>query len=239
MKLFASVVEGADIRSFYFARPTAFTYQPGQAVFVLPVEDDPYSVAREMSLASAPGEDFLLLTMRTASGSTFKKAMLALSPGDEITIEGAYGEFTLPIAAAADASPDELVLIAGGIGVTPYRAMLAHAAAENLPLRFTLFYSVKTPDEIVYKNEWQELLKKMGGRLNLTTTISRPENVPQNWEGETGRIDVSMLERRLGGLLKKTFYVCGTPQMAREMSESLYAAGVGKDNVKMESFSGY
>lgn len=234
VKLLRAVPEGADIRSFYFTRPADFDYLPGQAVFVMPVEGDPYNVSREMSLASAPGEDFLLLTMRTASASSFKKAMLALTPGHEITIEGAYGEFTLP---AETGSP--LVFIAGGIGVTPFRAMLAHTAAEKLAYDFRLFYSVKSPDEIIFKIEWQIFKEILGVRFDFIPTVSRKENVPDDWRGETGRIDIPMLERRLDGLSGKIFYVCGTPQMAKDMSEALYAAGVEKENVRMESFSGY
>lgn len=234
VKLLRVLTEGADIRSFYFERPADFEYQPGQAVFVMPVEGDPYNVSREMSLASAPGEDFLLLTMRTASGSLFKKAMLALSPGAEITIEGAYGEFTLPAETGAP-----LVFIAGGIGITPFRAMLAHAAAENLQHDFRLFYSVKSPEEIAYKNEWPIFLQTLGDRFKFFPAISRKENVPENWSGESGRIDIPMLTRNLAGFDGKIFYVCGTPAMARETSEALYADGVEKENVRMESFSGY
>ncbi len=234
VKLLRVLDEGADIRSFYFGRPPGFEYRPGQAVFVMPVEGDPYNVSREMSLASAPGEDFLILTMRTASGSSFKKAMLALSPGDEITIEGAYGEFTLPAETGAP-----LVFIAGGIGVTPFRAMIAHSALENLPFDFRLFYSVKSPDEIAYENEWPIFSHTLGERFEFFPTISRKENVPAGWNGETGRIDIPMLTRKLGGLDGMLFYVCGTPAMARESSEALHAAGVAKENVRMESFSGY
>jgi ferredoxin-NADP reductase len=105
---------------------------------------------RWFTIASASHEGQVRLTTRFASqkGSTFKKALKALKEGDAIEISDLDGDFLL-----SDLDT-EYVFIAGGIGITPFRAMLVHAVGAGKPLRATLLYANR--DEVAaYKEEFE------------------------------------------------------------------------------------
>lgn len=126
-----STNEYADVHSFHFRGP-GITYTAGQYIHVhVGGFPSPRSI-RELSLASAPHEDELRLTVHVDSGSTFKQRLQALQPGDEIGMFRTGGH--LPLPAAPDGRPH--VFIGGGVGMAPIRSVALDAARqEGLDLR--------------------------------------------------------------------------------------------------------
>ncbi|MEJ0073435.1 MAG: hypothetical protein WDN27_05155 [Candidatus Saccharibacteria bacterium] len=112
-----------------FEKPPHVRFDAGQYLeWTLPHKHaDARGVRRTFSIASAPTESELHIGIKTYErGSTFKKALLALKPGDRVRAAHVAGSFTLP----ADASRP-LVFIAGGIGITPFRAMAQYLTDTN------------------------------------------------------------------------------------------------------------
>jgi ferredoxin-NADP reductase len=89
---------------------------------------------KPFSLASAPGEDRVLIGTSLASASAFKQRMAALQPGDTVTLRGPVNTFTL------DGAGDQVVMLAQGVGITPMRSMLSHIARNELAVHSSLIH---------------------------------------------------------------------------------------------------
>ena len=89
---------------------------------------------KPFSLASAPGEDRVLIGTSLASASAYKQRMAALRPGDRVTLRGPLNTFTL------DGAGDQVVMLAQGVGITPMRSMLSHIALSTADVRSTLIH---------------------------------------------------------------------------------------------------
>jgi ferredoxin-NADP reductase len=124
--------------AFYFDKPSGFEFKAGQFLeltLINPPETDPEGNSRALSIASAPAESHLMVATRMRD-SAFKRVLGKLPVGAEVQIEGPFGNLILHNNAARAA-----VLLASGIGITPFRSILFRAASEKLPHRLFLFYS--------------------------------------------------------------------------------------------------
>ena len=159
-----------------------FDYKPGQyAMMELETGDD--ENVHPLSIASSPTENFLLFSTKI-SESTFKKKYNELKVGDKIKIKCPMGIFVLK----EDAK--EIVFLGGGIGITPFRDMIKYATDKKLPIKLTLIYSNRRPDEICYRDEWP-LMEKQNPNLKVVNTITDDTG---NWDGRKGRIDGKMIK---------------------------------------------
>src|SRR5271168_56180 len=130
--------------AFYFDKPDGFQFEAGQFVnFTLlgPGETDLEGNTRALSIASAPHERNLMVAMRLRT-TAFKRTLNSLPLGTELLLQGPFGSMTLP---RNTTRPE--VLLAGGIGITPFRNLIRNAAESLSPRRLFLFYSVRVPEE--------------------------------------------------------------------------------------------
>jgi ferredoxin-NADP reductase len=185
--------------------------------------------ARPMSIASSPTRNHLDWIVRVSS-SEWKNAFTSLQPGDEIQIEGPRGNFFLDSARPA-------VMIAGGIGITPFKSMLEYAADAQLATPLTLVYSSKTPDEIVCNDDLAALAQK-NPHVQIIHTITR-HTLDQNWNGRIGRIDLDLLREISEKQPDALYYICGTPAIVHATIEMLRALGITDDRILQEQFKGY
>src|SRR5216117_3841396 len=162
-------------------KPKAFVFRPTQFTF-LQLKTKEGMDARPMSLASSPTRPHLEYAVRL-SGSPYKRAFAALQPGDEIRVFGPIGDFVLHETRPA-------VLLAGGIGITPFKGMAEYAADMALPIPIRLVYSNRSEDEIVYRHEL-EALETQNARFRVLHTLTR--STDDGWQGKTGRIDQDLL----------------------------------------------
>ena len=125
-----------------------------------------------------------------------------------------------------------VVLIAGGIGLTPLMSILRAIAESESPIPTTLIYSVSTPSEILFRHDL-ERIARLNPDINLVFTITRPED--QQWNGHTGRIDDELLrsERVSPDSL---FFICGPPDMIRDVIGMLVELGAPGSRVKYEQW---
>lgn len=136
--------------AFHFdvgAKP--FAYKPGQTVDVIqpqPRYTDEAGNRRTFSIADAPGKERLLVATRDR-GSAFKRSLIEAPLGTALEIDGPYGSFTLP------GRPSDVYLLAGGIGVTPFRSMVEDTRERSLDHTLTLIHSNRTPEEAPFLEE--------------------------------------------------------------------------------------
>lgn len=219
--------------AFRFEKPAGFNFKAGQAV-VLELLDAPPGDGqkrRTFSLVSAPFETTLATATRMRD-TAFKRALKALPDGASVKLTGPIGQFTLAEAARP------AVLIAGGIGITPFMSMLRQAARDRSPQRLLLLYSNRRPEDAAFLDELQEL-ERRNGNFRLFATMTDMGRSTRKWGGETGLIDADMIRRCAGGLRAPVYYVVGPPAMVVAMQETLRAMGVADDDIRSEEFYGY
>jgi ferredoxin-NADP reductase len=225
----------AGTTAFYFEKPEGYKFEPGQfANFTLltPAETDLQGNTRTLSIASAPHERNLMVAMRVRA-TAFKRTMNSLPVGAKLLLQGPYGSMTLPKNGARPA-----VLLAGGIGITPFRSFIWNAAESLSPRRILLFYSVRVPEEAAFLEELQEM-EHYNGRYKLICTVTQPEKTKMPWRGETGRISIQMLSKWIPDLGAPIYYIAGPPGMVSSVRQALIGSGIAEEDIRAEEFFGY
>jgi len=182
-----------------------------------------------MSLASSPTRDYLEFGARI-SPSPWKQAFRALSPGDQVEVDGPHGHFVL------DESRDA-VFVAGGIGVTPLKGMAEYITDTPWPHDALLVFSNPTTDEIAYRDEL-ETLSRTNPRFHVWHTLTQ-EPPESGWSGRRGRVDGALLAEAVKAYLDPNWYICGSPSMVRATVGTLLGMGVPELRIVYEAFLGY
>jgi ferredoxin-NADP reductase len=128
-----------------------------------------------------------------------------------------------------------LLCLAGGSGVTPFRAFVREATRRGLPTKITVLYSVRTTNDIIFEREFRELATQ-NSNFNFYVTCTRlhPED---KWTGRRGRIDAAWVREQMHDLPNTVFYACG-PNPLVEFAEDLVLRelGVAKEQMKTEKW---
>ena len=222
--------------AFHFEKPAGFEFRPGQAVdVILSIAGvDPASAdgRHAFSIVSAPHEDEIVVTTRMRE-SAFKKALGALPIGAAAELDGPFGSLTLHKKVERAG-----VLIAGGIGVTPFMSMLRHAAHQKSAQPLVLLYSNRRPEDTAFLAELQGL-EKQNPHFRLVATMTDMDKSSQSWSGATGMVDAAFIKEAVKDLPSPVFYVSGPPGLVEAMRGTLEQAGIDEDDVRSEEFYGY
>ncbi len=212
-----------------------YSFRPGQYNSVTlsnPLYQDEEGNTRPFSVASSPRDPFILVATRMR-GSAFKRTLAEVPLDTRVNFSGPMGSFTLP-----EATAKPVVLIAGGIGITPFRSMIKHVTEEKLPHRLTLIYSNRTPQDAPFMDDlygWE----RENASFRFIPTMTKPGAAQGQWTGRTGYVDATFLRETLSGLGDSVFYAAGPPEMVDALERALREAGVAEDNIRVEQFSGY
>lgn len=180
---------------------------------------DPKGESRDFSIVSSPNTiDTLVVTFR-GSESGYKRTLLELPIGTAVSVDGPYGVFTLP-----SDTGRSLVLLAGGIGITPCLSMLSYAKEENLPYDITLLYANTNPKRAAYLSE-----------LDALSAESKHLIVKKRF-GDITRI---FIEESTKDIESPLWYVVGPPAMVEASRDLLLGLGVIEANLFVEEMSGY
>lgn len=216
-------------------RPDGFDFEVGQYVEVGLV-DPPYTDAqgpsRSMSIASAPHEPELCILMRVRD-SAYKRSIAELPVGAPLYLEGPADDLGL---LRGDDRP--LVLVAGGVGVAPFVALLREVARAGGGMPATLFYSNRRPEDAAWLTELEELTGRIPG-MRYVPIMTRMSESRQPWEGETERLSVTMLRRHLPELVGPRYYVSGSTFLVSGICQELEGSGVPPRDIGIEMYAGY
>lgn len=221
--------------AFQFEKPDGWTFKPGQFVdltLIDPPETDAEGNTRGFSIASAPDEDFLMVTTRLRDNA-FKRTLRAVPLGTKVRVEGPFGNLVLHNNTSKPA-----VMLAGGIGITPFRSIVVNAAKHKLPHRIFLFYSNRRPEDAPFLDEL-EALQRENSSFKLIATMSQMGKSQKTWNGETGHISEEMLTKYLKGVDNAIYYIAGPAAMVGGLHRVLNSHGVDDDDIRIEEFAGY
>ena len=227
------VAEGT--MAFHFDKPPGFTFKPGQAIdLVLPGEpaSDAQNRRHTFSIASAPFEDELAVATRMRE-SAYKRMLGALPAGAVLRLEGPFGSFTLHNDRSRAA-----VLVAGGIGITPFMSMLRQAAKDRLPQDLTLLYSNRRPEDAAFLAELLDL-ERQNRRFRLVATMTEMSRSSREWRGETRSIGEDLIRVVGAALPAPVYYLVGPPAMVDGVRKALAAAHIDDGDIRSEEFYGY
>jgi ferredoxin-NADP reductase len=132
--------------------------------------------------------------------------------------------------------PDKhLICMAGGSGVTPFRAFMTEAAHRNIATRISVLYSVRVPEDIVFRKDFDALTARHPNFKFEVTCTRLPEGSP--WPGRRGRIDAAWIQEHLTDPNNTVFYACGPNSMV-EAAERMVVEELGfpKDKVRTEKW---
>lgn len=227
------IAEGTFV--FYFEKPPGFEFIAGQYMNVKlidPPETDEEGNRRFFSITSAPYEPYLMIATRMRD-TAFKRTLKNMPIGERIEIFGPSGNLILH-----QDTLQKAILLAGGIGITPFRSMILQASFEKLPHKIYLFYSNRRPEDSAFLAELEKIQKE-NPNYKFIGTMTEMEKSSQKWIGETGYITRQLLIKYSGGLDEAIFYTAGPPQMVAAMVKMLEDVGISLDNIKSEDFTGY
>lgn len=227
------VAEGT--MAFHFSKPSQFVFAPGQFVdltLLQPSETDAAGNSRAFSIASAPHEDTIIVATRLRD-TAFKRELQRMPIGSTVRMEGPFGKLVLHSDQTRPA-----VFVAGGIGITPFRSMVVHAAQQQLPQRLVLFYSNRRPEDAAFLDELQSLQDK-NRHYSFVGTMTEPEKSRHAWQGETGYLNAGLLSKYLVGIERPIYYVVGPPGMVTALRTILKDAHVEDIDIRIEKFAGY
>lgn len=214
-------------------RPDGFLYEAGQAIDVTLLGPTGDAGPRHLfSLVSAPYEDTLTFATRLRD-SPFKNRLKTLRIGDPVRLEGPFGSLTLP--------PDRtraIVLIAGGIGVTPFVSISRQAEHEHRDQRILILYSNRRPEDAAYLSELTKRAQR-SPHIDLVATMTGMERSTRRWDGERSRVDAALLARLTKGFPHALYFIAGPPGMVDAIQQAVQRLGVADDAIRSEEFFGY
>jgi ferredoxin-NADP reductase len=217
--------ETPTIRTFRMVRPPTFLFDAGQFLTIrVQIGGRPH--VRCYSISSAPeAADYIEISVKRL-GLVSSALFLTVEAGSTLMVKPPNGTFVYP---ASDNRP--IVLLAGGVGITPLMSMLRHGVATDPSRRVTLLYSVKTEAEIAFKDELDALVAQYP-HVRLAVTLTGVE--PSRWR--VGRIDSTMIRQEVGRPTEAVYVLCGPLEMIREGRKGLEGAGVPPSQIHAEVF---
>jgi ferredoxin-NADP reductase len=218
--------ETPRVRSIVLDPPDWQGHRAGQHVDVRLTAEDGYQAQRSYSIASAPEDDHLVLTVeRLDDGEVSPYLVDELRPGDELELRGPIGGYF--VWEASTGGP--LLLVAGGSGVVPFRSMLRHRAAAGSSAPARLLYSSRSLDEVIYRDEWD------GSGADVRLTLTREQ--PEGWTGYARRIDADLLADVAWPPAERPLvFVCGPTAFVETAASSLVGLGHDPGRIKTERF---
>jgi ferredoxin-NADP reductase len=206
-------------------------HRAGQHLDVRLTGDDGYQAQRSYSVASAPEDSHLAITVeRIEDGEVSPYLAGDVRRGDRFELRGPIGGYFVWTAALGG----PLFLVAGGSGVVPLMAMLRHRQNAKSEAKTVLLYSSRTQGDIIYRGELDALAAK-GDGLNVVHTLTREK--PAGWTGGTRRIDRDMLsEAGFPPSMKPRIFICGPTPLVESAAGSLRDLGHEPALIKTERF---
>ena len=209
---------------------TTFSYAPGQFAFVtfyshkLPAERHPWTIS-----SSPEGKKVLQFTIKQSGD--FTENISNLKVGDTAVVDGPYGLFSYT--AFRQERKKDVIMIAGGVGVTPMLSMIRHIVETGDKRKVLLIWSNKTEADILFHDELAFIVT-----ANSNISIQHVLTGQKDFKGLAGRLDAGKLKKLTAGYGQDAeVFVCGPPQMMAAVCGALGKIGFSSHQIHTETFS--
>ena len=221
------VDETPRVRTIVLDVPDWPGHRAGQHLDVRLTAEDGYRAEREYSIASAPGEPVAITVERLDDGEVSPYLTDELRGGDGLELRGPVGGYF--VWEAEDGGP--LLLVAGGSGVVPLRAILRHRDRTGSDVPARLLYSSRSLEDVIYRAE----LDEPRGGVEVVHTLTRRQ--PPGWTGHGRRVDAALLAEVAWQADESPLaYVCGPTSFVETVAGGLVSLGYRPERIKTERF---
>ncbi len=224
--------ETPKVKTFTFRLPDWQPHAAGQHYDLRLTAPDGYQAQRSYSVASEPermGEIDLTVEL-IEDGEVSSYLHQAVVVGDQVELRGPIGGYF--VWQVEMGGP--LLLIAGGSGVVPLMSMIRHRTRSSAKIPTRLLYSLRTPSDVIYANELQQLSQPSTG-LEVFLTFTRSQ--PAGWKGYARRIDPEMLREVIAPFgIAPLAYICGPTLLVEAAADFLTQIGVRRELIRTERF---
>lgn len=217
------------VYEFRCKKPEGLAFKAGQFVLIqTPLLSDPNDIQpRAYSIASAPEEDELLFVVKLKLGGRFSNFLeKKIDVGTELTLQGPFGVFTLR------ESTNDIILVATGSGIAPFRSQLISALRKNDPRTIHLLFGVRYEEDLYWVEEFKTLETEYGNlHVHLCLSGENP-----TWKGKRGRV-TEHIDACIKNPQTTDLYVCGSPEMVKDIkSRAIDMLKLPKANVHGEGY---
>lgn len=222
--------ETRQVKSLLLELPAWPGHRAGQHVDIRLTAEDGYQAVRSYSIASPPEARRIAVTIeRLDDGEVSPYLTDEVQVGDPLEARGPIGGYFVWDVALGG----PLFLVGGGSGIVPLMAMIRHRVATGDDTRITLLYSVRSPEDVIYRTELEELGSRPG--IEVISTYTRSQ--PPGWTGYRRRIDQAMLAEIAPSRDEHPrIYVCGPTPLAESAANALVALGYEPVQIRIERF---
>jgi predicted ferric reductase len=228
-----TIPENHDVTSVVIEAPegTPPSHRPGQFASIRVMTDGGWSEPHPFTISCDAHDNRLRFTIKSIGD--FTSSIRDWKPGTPVQCSGPMGAFCKDIA-----SQENIVMIAGGVGITPFLSVLRTFRTDGAANAILLFWSNKTVEDAFARSELEDLTRHLNLRVMLLFT--RCEELPEAPPGgrvffRAGRLDKAMLEE-FGVSPTASFYVCGPPAMQEAVVGMLQSCGIARERVQREAF---
>lgn len=230
MLIEAATLELPDTKTIKLRWPEGYDvdFKTGQFVTVFWPDEPQYKRAYSLS-SCALDRGFFDITVKR-DGKMGTRIVDWARPGHKVGVIAPTGRF-VPVF-----EPNKhLLCVAGGSGVTPFRGFVREATRRQLDTKITVLYSVRTPRDIIFRDEFQEL-EQINPHFKFYVTCTRLTNGDQ-WPGRCGRISADWIKQHIGDLANTVFYACGPNELVNSTEHLLkHEMGVPKEQIRTEKW---
>ncbi|MEI6660235.1 MAG: hypothetical protein WCK91_02325 [bacterium] len=225
-KVIGTKVESPGVTTLrlYYTSGEVPRYRAGQFITVY-MSDSTTSQGKAYSLSRIFIDSSFEITIRAIG--EFSNYLCSLVVGDHVIASDPYGFFY------SESSDTPLVMIAAGVGVTPYRAMIYESIEKREVRPMYLIYSSRTEEDIIFKKELDALAKN-NKNLNVLHFLTRQDKLGNGMN--RGRIDPDKTLKKIKEVNIAEFLICGSIAFVRDMRNGLRASGVGDEYIYTEAF---
>jgi ferredoxin-NADP reductase len=222
--------ETARVRSLVLRCPSWPGHLAGQHVDVRLTAEDGYQAQRSYSIASAPEDEHLVLTVeRMEEGEVSPYLVDELRSGDKLELRGPIGGYFV----WQQSLGGPLLLLGGGSGIVPLRAIVRHRALTGSSTPTRLLYSVRSLVEVIYRDELDALAGSDGLQASYTLTRESPDG----WPGHRGRVNDELLRKISWSPAEHPLaYVCGPTGFVEQVAGGLVRIGHDPARIRTERF---
>src|SRR6516225_6917162 len=222
-----------NVKTFRFKPPVGgvipFDYLPGQFL-TLHITPGGMPIKRSYTIASTPTwRDRIEITVkREDHGLVSHWLHDELKLGEEVCLEAPNGTFVF-----TGQEADSVVLIAGGVGVTPMMSVVRYLTEKSWRGQVSLILGFRTPRDFIFRHEIAQL-ESQNPNLSVTVTMSKPG--AESWSGPVGRIGAALLASAVSDIAKRRVHICGPAEMMEATKTALLELGVASAKIKTEAF---
>lgn len=211
--------------SYRFQKPSNLDFMAGQYMLV----DLGDGLIHPLSLSNCPEDSKYIEFTKRMTGSPFCHRLKSMQKGETISVKGPSGTFCLPD------ETQNVVMIAGGIGITPFMSILSslERKEEKKVETIVLIYGNTNKADIAFKNELENLQLP---NYRLVHVLSDPTGMEGTYQGF---INEDIIAKEVPNNKKTLFMVSGPPVMVEAITKSLAGINVDKDNIRTDKFLGY